>query len=272
MTFCARHHSNKRPIFAQSLPACLSHGNQNIQPFRKTLVFSVALVVALLARCSVVASVSRLAIHPHRRGALLAISTASSIPLVTPLPSSAERTLNSYTENAGLQGQNNKDVDKYMQLGDGLRATTLYTPKMVEDDPNAARPVQKGDTITVDMIGYLTGWNGVVFIRTQDRSGYSEKPLTFKVGAGDAIPGLDRGVVGMLKGEKRRLVIPPSLGYPRPCTEEQLGKPGAIPDPRDSADGSGAPWELKNRLLNGVLNNARDDTLVIDVKVSRISP
>lgn len=128
-----------------------------------------------------------------------------------------------------------------------------------------------GDMVTVDLIGYLTGWNGNIFVRTQDKSGYSEKPVTFRVGRGDAIPGLDRGVVGMLKGEKRRLVIPPALGYPRPCSEDQLGKPGAIPDPRESASGSGDPWELRNRLLNGVLNNARDDTLVIDVKINRIA-
>eukprot|EP00930_Biecheleria_cincta_P049688 TRINITY_DN34886_c0_g1_i1.p1 TRINITY_DN34886_c0_g1~~TRINITY_DN34886_c0_g1_i1.p1 ORF type:complete len:286 (+),score=60.72 TRINITY_DN34886_c0_g1_i1:92-859(+) len=179
--------------------------------------------------------------------------------------------INSYTENAGLEGQNNKDIAKYAQLGDGLRAVTIYSPKFSDGDPYATQPVKNGDVVTVDLIGYLTGWNGNVFVRTQDKSGFSEKPLVFKVGAGDAIPGLDRGVVGMLKGEKRRLIIPPKLGYPRPCKEEQLGKPGAIPNPMDSAPGSGEPWELRNRLLNGVLNNARDDTLVIDVKIDRIS-
>ncbi|CAK9050672.1 FK506-binding protein 2 (Peptidyl-prolyl cis-trans isomerase) (PPIase) (Rotamase) [Durusdinium trenchii] len=177
--------------------------------------------------------------------------------------------INSYTENAGVAGQNNQQVAAYADLGEGLKAATIYKPKA--DTNEAARTVQNGDVVTVDLIGYLTGWNGNIFVRTQDKSGYSEKPVTFKVGSGDAIPGLDRGVVGMLKGEKRRLVIPPALGYPRPCTEEQLGKPGAIPDPRESASGSGEPWELRNRLLNGVLNNARDDTLVIDVKIDRIS-
>lgn len=49
-------------------------------------------------------------------------------------------------------------------------------------------------------IGYLTGWNGNIFVRTQDKSGFSEKPVTFRVGQGEAIPGLDRGVVGMPKG------------------------------------------------------------------------
>ena len=36
--------------------------------------------------------------------------------------------------------------------------------------------------------------------RPEDKSGFSEKPVTFRVGRGDAIPGLDRGVVGMSKG------------------------------------------------------------------------
>merc|ERR1711972_667415 len=111
-------------------------------------------------------------------------------------------------------------------FGDGLKVVKLDTPKFAEGDPNAMRAVKEGDRVTVDLIGYLAGWNGVVFVRTQDKSGYSEKPVEFRVGAGEAIPGLDRGVLGMVKGEKRRLIVPPALGYPRPCTEEQLGKPG----------------------------------------------
>lgn len=206
-------------------------------------------------------------------GGSLAAAPASLAeqPDRTTLGKTAGSAILSYSESAGVAGQSNKDIQKYDQLGDGLRSQTLYKPKFSDRDPDGLRAVQNGDVVTVDMIGYLTGWNGNVFFRSQDKSGYSEKPVTFKVGQGDAIPGLERGVIGMLKGEKRRLVVPPSLGYPRPCTEEQLGQPGAFPDPRDSAAGSGSPWELRNRLLNGVLNNARDDTLVLDVKVTRIS-
>eukprot|EP00434_Breviolum_minutum_P005681 symbB.v1.2.005004.t1/scaffold288.1/size478366/34 len=108
--------------------------------------------------------------------------------------------INSYTENAGVAGQNNKQVAAYADLGEGLKAATIYKPKFEEGDPEGGRKVANGDLITVDLIGYLTGWNGNIFVRTQDKSGYSEKPLTFRVGNGDAIPGLDRGVDFMRSG------------------------------------------------------------------------
>jgi len=183
-----------------------------------------------------------------------------------------ERVQYSATENAGLPSQSNRDVANYLDFGDGLKVSRLDVPKAAPGDPEAGREVKVGDRVTIDCIGYLAGWNGVVFMRTQDKSGYSEYPVTFTVGSDSAILGLDRGVVGMVKGEKRRLVIPGKLGYPRPLVEEDLGKkPRTLPNPMESNSANGAPWELRNRLLNGVVNNSqRDDTLVIDVKMKRI--
>lgn len=51
--------------------------------------------------------------------------------------------------------------------------------------------------------------DGTVF----DSSIPREQPLTFTVGAGQVIKGWDQGLLGMCEGEKRRLVIPPELGY-----------------------------------------------------------
>ncbi len=58
---------------------------------------------------------------------------------------------------------------------------------------------------------HYTGWltNGDKFDSSLDRG----RPFSFELGARNVIAGWDRGVVGMKVGGKRKLTIPPHLGY-----------------------------------------------------------
>ena len=44
-------------------------------------------------------------------------------------------------------------------------------------------------------------------------SSMEDRPFTFRLGAGDAIKGWDEGLIGMKVGGRRRLAIPPELGF-----------------------------------------------------------
>lgn len=64
-----------------------------------------------------------------------------------------------------------------------------------------------GKMATVQYTGTLA--NGTKFDSSYDHGA----PFTFLLGAGQVIPGWDKGVQGMKVGGKRRLVIPPELAY-----------------------------------------------------------
>jgi peptidylprolyl isomerase len=65
-----------------------------------------------------------------------------------------------------------------------------------------------GATVTVHYVG-VSYSNGMQFDASWDR----DEPFTFAVGGGQVIPGWDEGVAGMKVGGRRRLTIPPELGY-----------------------------------------------------------
>jgi FKBP-type peptidyl-prolyl cis-trans isomerase len=71
---------------------------------------------------------------------------------------------------------------------------------------------------------HYTGWleNGTKFDSSVDRN----RPFTFRLGAGDVIKGWDEGVAGMKAGGKRKLIIPPDLGYGKRGAGEVI-PPGA---------------------------------------------
>lgn len=68
-------------------------------------------------------------------------------------------------------------------------------------------PCKKGDKVKVQYTGTLL--NGLEF----DSSRKTNVPLEVTLGAGAVIQGWDDGLVGMRVGGRRKLVIPPDLGY-----------------------------------------------------------
>jgi FKBP-type peptidyl-prolyl cis-trans isomerase len=91
----------------------------------------------------------------------------------------------------------------------GLKYTDLKVGSGAEAKP--------GDTVKVHYTGWLV--DGTKFDSSLDRN----QPFVFKLGAGSVIKGWDQGVAGMKPGGKRKLVIPPELGY------GQRGAAGVIP-------------------------------------------
>ena len=64
-----------------------------------------------------------------------------------------------------------------------------------------------GSPVVVQYTGYLT--NGTMFDSSYDRN----QPFTFTLGVGQVIKGWDEGVATMKVGGKRKLIVPPDLGY-----------------------------------------------------------
>jgi len=67
--------------------------------------------------------------------------------------------------------------------------------------------VKAGDKILIHYTGMLT--NGQKFDSSLDRG----QPFETRIGIGMVIKGWDEGAIGMKVGGKRRLIIPPELGY-----------------------------------------------------------
>ena len=85
--------------------------------------------------------------------------------------------------------------------------TTASGLKYEDLDLGTGAAAASGQKAKVHYTGWLT--NGQKFDSSRDRN----DPFEFTLGAGQVIRGWDEGVAGMKVGGKRRLTIPPDLGY-----------------------------------------------------------
>ena len=90
-------------------------------------------------------------------------------------------------------------------IPDGDPPDSLVTEDITVGDGPEAEP---GKNVMVHYVG--VAWsNGKQFDASWDRN----ESFDFRLGAGQVIQGWDYGVAGMKVGGRRRLTIPPALGY-----------------------------------------------------------
>ena len=92
-----------------------------------------------------------------------------------------------------------------VSIPDGPPPAALEVEDLVVGEGTEATP---GTTCTMQYVGH--SWStGQQFDASWDRG----EPFTFPLGGGRVIAGWDQGVAGMKVGGRRRLTIPPDLGY-----------------------------------------------------------
>ena len=90
---------------------------------------------------------------------------------------------------------------------EGKIVTTPSGLKYEDLQEGTGEGAKAGDVVEVHYTGWLK--NGTEFDSSKNRG----QPFTFPLGRGKVIKGWDEGVAGMKIGGKRKLIIPPELGY-----------------------------------------------------------
>ena len=93
--------------------------------------------------------------------------------------------------------------DKSLDSNSRTTESGLIITDIVDGEGDEANP---GQTVTVNYTGTLDDG-------TQFDTSIGRAPFSFPLGAGRVIKGWDEGVAGMKVGGKRKLTIPPELGY-----------------------------------------------------------
>ena len=95
----------------------------------------------------------------------------------------------------------------FSAAGPGPEKTTDSGLKYVDEVVGVGESPSPGKTVIVHYTGRLE--DGTKFDSSVDRG----QPFEFTIGVGQVIKGWDEGVMTMKVGGKRKLIVPPDLGY-----------------------------------------------------------
>ena len=100
-----------------------------------------------------------------------------------------------------------KPTSNTMSDDDNKVVTTASGLKYVVLNEGTGATPKTGQTVVVHYTGTLE--DGTKFDSSRDRG----QPFSFKLGVGQVIKGWDEGLSTMKVGDRRKLTIPPELGY-----------------------------------------------------------
>lgn len=92
-------------------------------------------------------------------------------------------------------------------ISGGTEVTTASGLKYIDLVEGTGATPQPGQLLSVDYVGTLE--NGSKFDSSYDKG----KPMEFRFGVQPMIKGWDEGIGSMKVGGKRKLIVPPRLGY-----------------------------------------------------------
>lgn len=188
---------------------------------------------------------SQAAVGEKRRAFLASLAGSSVTVLATTTPAFAQP---AEFNNIGTQAPPvQQDDAPFVTLPNGV--------KFKDFNVGSGESVGSSSRVSVQCSGRLLNLNGEVFYNTKNNNpdGFGAIPLTISLGKGEALPGLESGIVGMRKNGIRRIIVPAELAYSK--------YPDLEPKPMSDFD--------KRALDSVVKNPRRDATILFDVKLER---
>ncbi|CAJ1932053.1 unnamed protein product [Cylindrotheca closterium] len=187
----------------------------------------------------------------ERRKVLATFASVTSILLSSTESAVAETTSSKPSEftSVGTQAPAPDGNQPFVTLENGIKIKDFR-----EGTGDAA--VGKNSKVSIQCSGRLLNLNGVVFYNTKNNNpdGFGALPLELSLGKGEAVPGLEAGLIGMKKGGIRRIIVPQDLAYNK--------FPDLEPKPMNTND---------QRALDSVVKNSRrDGAILFDVQVERL--